>query len=82
MKKSIMTLAVAAVVGAGTCAAAGDATHRNPFMQPFATQYSIPPFAEITVADYLPALKAAIAKHDNEIKALSLIHISEPTRPY
>ncbi len=70
MKKSIMTLAVAAVVGAGTCAAAGDATHRNPFMQPFATQYSIPPFAEITVADYLPALKAAIAKHDNEIKAI------------
>lgn len=70
MKKSIMTLAVAAVVGAGTCAAAGDATHRNPFMQPFATQYSIPPFAEITVADYLPALKAAVAKHDNEIKAI------------
>lgn len=71
MNKSIMTLAVAAALGAGTCAAADTgATRVNPFMQPYTAQYEIPPFADITAADYLPALHAAIAEHNAEIAAI------------
>ena len=44
--------------------------HQNPFMAPYATQYGIPPFDKITIADYLPALKAGIEQHNEEISAI------------
>ena len=40
----------------------------NPFFRPWTTPFGIAPFAEIAIDHYRPAL--------------SLIHISEPTRPY
>lgn len=42
----------------------------NPFMTAYNTPYDIPPFDKIEYSDYLPALKAAIAKHNAEIEAI------------
>ncbi|MDE5749329.1 MAG: M3 family metallopeptidase [Duncaniella sp.] len=43
----------------------------NPFTVPYTTQYEIPPFAEITYADYLPALRQGIEEQRAEIKAIA-----------
>lgn len=39
----------------------------NPFLVPYNTPYDIPPFDRIKVSDYMPALRAGIAKHNSEI---------------
>ncbi len=45
-------------------------TRQNPFMAPYTTQYSIPPFNKISIADYLPAIKAGIEQQNEEINAI------------
>ena len=80
MKK--MALA-ACIVAAGSFAASADQARVNPFLQPsYGTVYDIPPFESISYDDYIPAIRQGIAEREAEIQALSLIHISEPTRPY
>ena len=67
MKLSILTLATAALVTCAAPAIAQETMRQNPFLQDYTTVYQIPPFEQITYADYLPALYAAIAEHDAEI---------------
>ena len=43
----------------------------NPFMSAYGTPYDIPPFEKIEYADYMPALKAAIARHNAEIESIA-----------
>lgn len=43
---------------------------QNPFLEPYTTQYGIPPFNKITIADYLPAIKAGIEQQNEEINAI------------
>lgn len=45
-------------------------THTNPFIEGWDTPYGIPPFDEIEVSDYLPAIKAGIAQQEAEIEAI------------
>ena len=49
----------------------------NPFMTAYNTPYDIPPFEKIEYSDYMPALKAAIAKHNAEIEAI----VNNPATP-
>lgn len=67
MKISTLTLATAALVTCATPAMAQESMRQNPFLQDYKTVYQIPPFEQITYADYLPALYAAISEHDAEI---------------
>lgn len=46
------------------------AEHTNPFLQPYGTQFNIPPFEKITYDDYLPAVKQGIAERKQEIDAI------------
>lgn len=70
MKKQLLTLATAAVLAVGSPAAAQQDMHKNPFLEPYTTPYQIPPFGEITYADYLPALKQGLAEFEANVKAI------------
>ena len=43
---------------------------KNPFLQEWDTPYGIPPFDQITLADYIPAIKEGIAQQEKELKAI------------
>ena len=66
MRKSIIMMAVAAAMGAGTAPAQDAPT----FLAPLPAPSEAPPFAPTKPAPYLPALKAAIAEHNREIDAI------------
>lgn len=53
--------------GGGSADGASD----NPLMQPFATKYGVPPFEAIKLSDYEPAVRAAVARHEEEIRAIT-----------
>ena len=44
----------------------------NPFLTEWNTPYGIPPFDEIQVDDYIPAIKEGIVQQQKEIKAITL----------
>lgn len=75
----IITFAAAAALAGGTCIAMGTdgAGRQNPFLAPYTEPYEIPPFGQITDADYLPALKAAITEYNTEIDAI----VNNPEKP-
>ena len=43
---------------------------KNPFQQEWKTPYGIPPFDRITLADYIPAVKAGIKQQEKELQAI------------
>ena len=43
---------------------------KNPFLQEWDTPYGIPPFEKITLADYIPAVKAGIEQQEKELEAI------------
>ena len=43
---------------------------KNPFLQEWDTPYGIPPFDKITLADYIPAVKAGIEQQEKELQAI------------
>ena len=46
-------------------------TRENPFLTEWNTPYDIPPFDEIEVDDYIPAIKEGIAQQQKEIDAIT-----------
>jgi len=64
MNKKIVILCAVAVLGiAGyVIAKSMDKTRQNPFLEPYTTEYEIPPFDKIEYGDYMPALEAGIAE--------------------
>lgn len=46
-------------------------SHENPFLTEWDTPYGIPPFADIQIDDYIPAIKAGIEQQNAEIKAIT-----------
>lgn len=63
MKKII--IAAATVLAMTACS-----TQTNPFLAEWDTPYGIPPFDEIGVEDYIPAIKAGIDGQNAEIQAI------------
>ena len=44
--------------------------NKNPSLQEWDTPYGIPPFEKITLADYIPAVKAGIEQQQKELEAI------------
>ncbi|MCH5235147.1 MAG: M3 family metallopeptidase [Muribaculaceae bacterium] len=45
--------------------------HQNPFLTPYTTKYQIPPFDQIKVSDFIPAIKAGIEQQKQNIFAIT-----------
>lgn len=43
----------------------------NPFLTPYPDKYSIPPFEEIRISDFIPAIKAGIEEQDQNIFSIT-----------
>ena len=69
MKKSVIT--IASVMCMASCSV-------NPFLKEWTGEGQFPPFPEIKVTDYLPAVKAGIDQQEAEIKAI-IANGSAPT---
>ncbi|MCR5115616.1 MAG: M3 family metallopeptidase [Bacteroidales bacterium] len=65
MKKILIVMAI--VTLAGTAAA----QKGNPFLREWNTPYGVPPFDQIKVEHYLPAIEAGIKQQNAEIKAIT-----------
>lgn len=63
--------AVASMTLLGACQKTMKDNAENPLLQPYATQYEIPPFDQIGVDDYLPALAEGIKAQRAEIEAIT-----------
>lgn len=72
MKKTIITLAAALALPAlaPQWQDVSAAERQNPFMAPYTTPYSIPPFDQIQYADYMPAIREGIKEYKQEINAI------------
>ena len=64
--KRIITIAALAL----TMAACTDTNRQNPFLTDWDTPYGIPPFQEIKVTDYIPAIQAGIEQQLAEIDSI------------
>ncbi len=63
MKKTVIALGTIVMMSACT-------QTKNPFLQEWDTPYGIPPFDKITLADYIPAVKAGIEQQEKELQAI------------
>lgn len=72
MKKILLSIiAICCIAGVAMAAKKAKVKQRqNPFLVEYATKYEIPPFEQITYADYMPAIEAGIAAHNDEIRAI------------
>lgn len=71
----ILTIATIAAVAVTSC---GTKDHENPLLkESYGTVYEIPPFGDITAADYLPAVKEGIARQNANIDDI----IANPDTP-
>ena len=69
MKKILTMVAGALLLAASPQIMAQE--RENPFLKPYDTQYGIPPFDKIQVADFIPAIKAGIAEQDQNLWAIT-----------
>ena len=44
--------------------------HKNPFLSPYGNEYKIPPFQDIQVGDFIPAIKAGIEEQKQNIRKI------------
>lgn len=72
MKKII--LGMTAVLSLMACS---DGGRQNPFLTEWDTPYGIPPFADIQVEDYIPAIEAGIEQQNKEIDVI----VNNPESP-
>ena len=69
MKKIISIISIALVMAA--------CSEKNPFLVEWETPYGIPPYGEIAVEDYIPAIQKGIEQQNAEIEAIT----SNPDAP-
>lgn len=67
MKKQFLTAAAVAMMIAAPSASALAQAHENPFLKPYTTKYEIPPYQDIKISDFIPAIKAGIAEQNQNI---------------
>ena len=66
---SLPLLALVALPAGGPIAEPADAV--NPLLTEWKTPFQLPPFDRIRPEHFLPAFRAAIARHDTEISAIA-----------
>lgn len=69
MKKTLYLLIVIATIM--TACRGKQSQRENPFFKEWDSEFGLPPFGEITDADYRPAILEGIKQHDAEIKAIT-----------
>lgn len=47
--------------------------HQNPFLTPYPNEYQIPPFEDIQVSDFIPAIKAGIEEQKRNIRSIVVV---------
>lgn len=62
MKKQLIMLAASLMLAAPPLMA-----RENPFLQPYTTEYEIPPYEDIRLSDFIPAIKAGLAEQKRNI---------------
>lgn len=67
MKKTFLTCALGASLLFAPIQYVAAAERENPFLKPYATKYEIPPYDQILISDFIPAIKAGIAEMDENI---------------
>ena len=71
MRLNILKFAAVALI----CSAASPSimadNHQNPFLTPYKTQFQIPPFEDIRISDFIPAIKAGIEEQKQNIFAIT-----------
>ena len=78
MKTRFFAMAAMSCLGmAAVVSSCSNEKHENPFLTEYSTPYEIPPFDQITPADYMPALRAGIVQHNAEIDSI----INNPDTP-
>ena len=70
MKKNLLTAAALAAMLAAPTLPAMAQEHENPFLKPYTTKYEIPPFGDIKVSDFIPAIKAGIEEQKQNINTI------------
>lgn len=76
MKHKFLTAAAVALTMA--CATSTPMQAReNPFLQPYTAKYEIPPFEQITTADFLPAVQAGITQQRANLEKI----VNNPDAP-
>jgi len=73
-RKIAVLMAAASIIGTGGGAVQA---RQNPFLTDYTTPYGIPPFGEITVDDYLPALEEGVRRQKAEIEKI----VNNPAEP-
>ena len=71
MKKTIITFVAASAMAATSSFTTMGQEHQNPFLKPYTTQFEIPPFDQITIADYVPAIEQGLIEARADIKAIA-----------
>ncbi len=71
MKKKLLNLAALTLLCAAATPAIMADTHANPFLTPYANKYQIPPFEQIQVSDFIPAIKAGIEEQKQNMFAIT-----------
>lgn len=78
MKRHLLTIATCAVIATASIQVnAVQNDNVNPFLVEYATEFEIPPFAQIKIEHYLPALVAGIEEQNREIEAI----VNNPEEP-
>ena len=71
MKKLILTSAVALIMGCGLTPPIMADTHVNPFLSEYTNKYKIPPFEDIKISDFIPAINAGIEEQKQNMFAIT-----------
>lgn len=71
MKKLILSSAVALIMGSGLTPPVMADTHVNPFLSEYTNKYKIPPFEDIKISDFIPAIKAGIEEQKGNMFAIT-----------
>ncbi len=67
MNKRYFKLAAVSLLLAASTSTAMAEDHSNPFLKPYTNKYQIPPFEDIKISDFIPAIKAGIEEQDQNI---------------
>ncbi|MDE7108597.1 MAG: peptidase M3, partial [Muribaculaceae bacterium] len=70
MKHHFLKLAAALLIGSAATQGIMAETHVNPFLEEYTDKYRIPPFEQIQISDFIPAIKAGIEEQDKNMFAI------------
>ena len=70
--KKFFKLAFASFVCIASISSAMAEEQKNPFLEPYTTKFQIPPFDQIKVSDFIPAIKAGIEQQKQNIWAITV----------